>query len=129
MPLPLQVTLSLLLVVVVLWFMWRIPRRSDASFDLSPVLAMMSTWTGLTALVCSVAIWFVRRPDPLIAMSFMFLDPGAIGTGTLVLWIYRRYETSEQTVELQVLQAKVGLTLGMLSVILGYLFVFLHKPI
>ena len=128
MPLWLQVNLSFLLVVLVLWFMWRIPIREGAFFEWAPGLSLLSVWLGLCALGCSAAVWVVPRPDALIAALFMGVDPAAIGAGTLVLWIYRRCETGATTVGQQLLQAKVGITLGLLAVAGTYLYVFLHQP-
>ena len=128
MPLWLQVALSFLLVAVVLFFMWRLPRRGESFFGWAPPLALVSAWTGLIAVICAVVTWFVSRPDPLIAASFLFVDPVAIAMGALVLWIYRGYESPEQTISEQRIQATVGIALGILAVVVGYVFVFVHKP-
>ncbi len=108
--------------------MWRIPRRGDALFDWAPSLALISTWAGLIALGASAALWLQSSPDPWIASILFFLDPGAIGAGVLVLWIYRRYDSVEHTVGHQILQAKVGIALGLIAVAMGYLFIFTYKP-
>ena len=127
MPLWLQVVLSFLLVAVVLYFMWRLPRRGESFFGWAPPLALISAWTGLIAVICAVVTWFVARPDPLIAASFLFVDPAAIAMGAMVLWIYRGYESPEQTISQQRSQATVGIALGILAVVVGYVFVFVHK--
>ncbi len=127
MPLWLQVTLSFVLVTMVLFFMWRLPRRGESFFGWAPPLALISVWAGLMAVVCAVITWFVSRPDPLIAASLLFVDPAAITTGTLVLWIYRRYESPEQTIGQQRIQAVVGIVLGILAVVVGYVFVFVYR--
>lgn len=127
MPFWLKILLSLLLVAAVFWFMWRLPRRGESYFGWAPSLALLSPWIGLLALGLSVVLWIAPHPDPLVALSFLALDPAAITSGSLVLWIYRRYETTEKTVREQILQAKVGIALGLLAVASGYLFVFTHK--
>ena len=128
MALWLQVGLSFFVCGVVIFLMWRIPRRGDALFDWAPPLALISVWAGLIALCASATLWVLSAPDPWIASGLLFLDPGAIGAGVLVLWIYRRYDSVEHTVGYQILQAKVGITLGLVAVAMGYLFIFTHKP-
>ena len=127
MPLWLKVALSFLLVAIVIWWMWRLPRRGESYFNWAPALALLSVWMGLIALVVSLGLWVVAWPDPVIAAVFLALDPVALTTGTLVLWIYRHYETTEPTVSNQKLQARVGLTMGFLAVAAGYLFVMTYK--
>ena len=128
MPLWLQVGLSFFVCGVVIFLMWRIPRRGDALFDWAPPLALISGWAGLIALWASATLWVLSAPDPWIASVLLFLDPGAIGAGVLVLWIYRRYDSVEHTVGYQILQAKVGIALGLVAVAMGYLFIFTHTP-
>jgi len=127
MPLWSKVTLSLLAVAAVLFFMWRLPRRGESFFGWAPALALTSTWAGLTAVVCAVVTWCVVQPDPWLAASFMFLDPAAMTTGIGVLWIYRRYGSPQPTISEQRLQAQIGIALGLVAVAIGYAYVFLHR--
>ena len=126
---PLKLTLSFLLVAAVLWSMWRLSARGEVYAAWAPLLALLSAWGGLIALGCSVFLWLVPWPDPLIAVVLLALDPASIATGTLVLWIYRRDQLTQKTVQQQILQAKVGIVLGLFAVAAGYLFIFIHKPI
>src|SRR5690606_13042922 len=90
-------------------------------------LALGSVWLGLAALVLSLLLRVLPYPDRWVALTFLVLDPGAIGTGALGLWIYRGPEDEEGTIALPRTQAKVGSTLGSLAVVAGYCFVMVSK--
>ena len=124
-----QVTASYALVAVVLWFMWRLPRRGESWFGIAPVMALSSAWLGLVAVATSVLLWWVAMPDWLLAMVLLLLDPGALALGVLVLWVYRGEETARPAIEQQRLQAKTGVALGLFAVVVGYVFVITHKPL
>jgi len=116
-----------LLVIAVFYWMWRLPTTGERYFGWAPPLALGSVWLGLAALVLSLLLWVLPYPDRWVALTFLVLDPGAIGTGALVLWIYRGHEDEEGTIALQRTQAKVGITLGSLAVVAGYCFVMVSK--
>lgn len=124
-----QVTASYALVAVVLWFMWRLPRRGESLFGIAPVMALGSAWLGLGAVTASVLLWWVALPDWLLAVVMLLLDPGAIALGVLVLWIYRGKDSTAAAITQQRLQAKTGIALGLSAVIVGYVFVMTHKPL
>lgn len=125
--LSLQLVVSALIVLGVLWFMWRLPRRGEPLFPWAPPLAIISVWGGLLALAGSALLWLLPYPDRWVVLLFLILDPAAIATGTLVLWIYRGHEGTWETIALQRLQARVGIALGLLAVAVGYLYVLSHK--
>ncbi len=127
MPLWLKLALSALLVVMVFAAMWRIPRRDESFFNWAPTLALISAWLGLIASVVSLLLWILPVADPIIALLLLVLDPAAVCTGTLVLWIYRRHESTEHTIYQQKLQAMFGIALGIAAVAAGYTFIFWHK--
>ena len=102
-----QVGASVLLVAVVLYFMWRMPRRGDALAGWAPPLAFMSAWSGLLAVVFSALLWVLPYP---------------------VLWIHRG-ATASEPVDMQRLQARVGVALGAVAVAIGYVYVMTHKTI
>jgi len=126
--LAIQVGASLALVVAVLWFMWRLPNRNDSLFGWGPPLALFSPWAGLFAVISSVVLWFIATPDSWLPVAFQLLYPAAIGSGVLVLWIYRRYEELTDSINAQKLQAWVGISLGLMAVAIGYFFVLTHAP-
>lgn len=128
MRLTLQVLASALIVAGVLVFMWRLPRRGEWLYPWAPPLALGSAWLGLLALVLTALLWVLPAPDAWLVVLFLALDPAAIAAAVLVHWIYRGAAGSE-TIELQRLQAKVGLTLGVLAVALGYAYVMTHKTL
>ena len=127
MRLPLQILASALLVAVVLWFMWKLPRRSTALFGWGPPLALLSAWCGLASLVVTGLLWVLPFPDVWLVGAFLGLYPGAIASGTLVLWIYRGHTDEQATITSQLVQAKVGIGLALLAVALGYVYVMTHK--
>jgi len=123
----LQVIASAALVAVVLWAMWRMPRRSDRAFAYAPPLALLSAWLGLAAVAASAALWFVSAADAWIVVVMLLLNPAALAAGILVLWIYRRHATQEATIVAQRVQARVGIGLGCAAVALSYVFVMTHR--
>ncbi len=126
MPLWLKIILSYTLVAIVLWFMWRLPQRDDRYVDWAPMLALISPWAGLISLAGSIVIWLIAQPEYLIGALLWGLEPIAIGTGILVMWIYRRREYAEETVRNQLLQARVGIGLGAVAVGVTYCFMLMH---
>lgn len=127
--LTLQVILSGLLVITVLWFMWKLPRKNNGHFDWAPPLALLSAWGGALSAIASGLLWVVQFPDSWLVLVLLVLDPGAIGAGALVLWIYRGNEATHESIHLHRLQARVGIVLGLLAVTLGYVFVMTNKMI
>ncbi len=122
-----QVTASYALVAVVLFFMWRLPRNDGAYESWAPPLALLSPWLGLTSLVVSALLWVLPQSDRWLVTLLLLLAPAAVGASIGVLWIYRRMEQPDETVFNQRLQAKVGLGLGILAVVLSYVFVMVAK--
>jgi hypothetical protein len=127
MRLTLQILASGALVAVVLWFMWKLPRKGEALFSWGPPLALLSAWGGLLSLLTTVLLWLLPFPDVWIVVTFLGLYPASIASGTLVLWIYRGLADTQGTIASQLTQAKVGITLGLLAVVLGYVYVLTHK--
>jgi len=124
-----QVTASYVLVAVVLWFMWRLPRRGESLFGIAPIMALGSAWLGVAAVVTSVLLWWVAMPDWLLAVVLLLLDPGALALGVLVLWVYRGEGSARPAIDQQRLQAKTGVALGLSAVVVGYAFVMTHKQL
>ena len=126
--LPIQLIISALIVLGVLWFMWRLPRSGDKFFAWAPPLAFASPWAGLLGLVLSILLRWLPYPDRWLVLIFLVLDPVSIATGTLVLWIYRGHDAGPETITMQRLQARVGIILGLLAVAAGYFYVMTNKP-
>jgi hypothetical protein len=125
----LQVVASAALVAGVLFFMWKLPASGERFYGWAPPLALMSAWAGLGGLAFSVLLWFTSVPDIWITGLLLVLDPAAVCAGILVLWIYRRHEGSEETVHMQLTQARVGIFLALLAVTIGYVFVMTKKQV
>lgn len=130
-----QLLASAILVAAVLFFMWRLPPAGEGLLPWAPPLALLSAWSGLIALVVSLALWILPYPDRWLTALFLALDPAAVGSGTLVLWLYRGHRhTGEQDgagpadpAAAHRMQAKVGLSLGLAAIVAGYIFVMTHK--
>ncbi len=127
MPLWLQVALSAFVVATVLWFMFRMPGRSDALVPWGAPLALLSVWLGVAAVVLSALLWVVQYRDIWITVVLLVLDPGTLAAGVLVLWIHRHGGDTDEVVRLQCLQAKVAIVLGFAAVVVGYVYVLGHK--
>ena len=129
-----EVIVSGLIVAGVLWYMWRLPPGGESVRGAAPFLALGSVWLGLTALIASLALWWVAVPDNWLTVIFLVLDPAAIGTGVLVLWA-NRPQLGVQPVQTlaaisqQRLQAWVGIAMGLIAVAVGYAFVMTHKTV
>lgn len=128
MNLTLQVGFSILLVVAVFFFMWRMPNKGEAFYPYAPPMALASAWTGLLATIISALLWLLPYPDYWLWGTLWLLDPAAICLGCLVLWIYRDEVHLNDTINAQQLQSKVGVTLGLIGATLGYTFVMLRTP-
>lgn len=127
--LAIQLLISALIILGVLWFMWKLPRRGEALFGWAPPLALLSAWLGLAGVATSLLLWLLPTPDRWIAVVFLLLDPAALAAGILVLWIYRGMDSHTEAVAMQRIQAKVGIGLGLLAVAIGYAFVMTHKAV
>lgn len=130
-----RLTASAALVVGVLWFMWRLPRRGlNTLTTTGPVLALGGVWLGVASVAASAGLWWSGRPDWLVTVTFLLLDPVTIAAGVLVLWLQRgAAETVGQdramleAVARQRQQAWLAIALGVVAVVLGYVFVMTHK--
>lgn len=127
MRLTLQVVVSVALVAAVLWFMWRLPRAGERWRAVAPPLALACAWAGLASLLLTALLWVLPWPDLWLVVTFLVLYPAALASGVLVHWVHRGDDSLEAAIDAQLLQAKVGLVLGLVAVALGYLYVMTHK--
>lgn len=127
MRITLQVLASAALFVAVLWGMWRLPRSGESLLGWAPPMALLGPWAGATAVVVSLLLWVLPHPDRWVALTFLALEPLAIGSGVLVLWLYRGHELDSQTIGLQRIQAKVAILLGACAVVASYVYVMMTK--
>ena len=122
-------TISALIVIAVLWFMWRLPDTGDMWFTLAPTFGLFGVWGGLVAVVVSAATWYVSVPDHWLPLVFLGLDPAALCAGIMVLWTYRKSDMSVETIAAQRLQAWIAITLGLIAVAIGYTYVMTNKAV
>ncbi|MCE9588897.1 MAG: hypothetical protein K8S99_00045 [Planctomycetes bacterium] len=123
-----QVIVSIGLVVAVLWGMWRLP-HSEKFYGWAPPLSLAGAWSGLLGAIASSLLWVLPNPDAWVAVLFLVVDPLALTSGILVLWIYRGNNGREESVRMHRLQSIVGMVLGGIAVTLGYVYVMTHKTI
>lgn len=127
--LTLQLLASAALVVAVLWFMWRLPRKNTATYaGWTPWLAIGSAWAGLFAVVSAGLLWVLPYPDRWLPWILLLLCPAAVGAAVLVFWVYRG-QTNSGPAAMHRTQARFGLTLGLLAVLIAYAFVLTHKAL
>jgi hypothetical protein len=127
--LTLQLLASTALVAAVLWFMWRLPRKDAAAYaGWTPWLAIGSAWAGLFAVVSAGLLWVLPYPDRWLPWILLLLCPAAVGAAVLVFWVYRGQTTSGPAA-MHRTQARFGLTLGLLAVLITYAFVLTHKAL
>ena len=124
-----QLIVSGLIVLGVLWFMWRLPRRADPPYGLASVMALGGVWAGVASVAASVMLWWVASPDRWITVVLLGLDPAALGVGVLVLWVYRGMVTDEPAIQRQQQQAWLTIVLGLVAVTIGYIYVMTHKQV
>lgn len=125
----LQVGISILVVIAVLYAMWRLPRKGDALDPWAPPLALASAWSGLLAAIVAPLLWLLPKPDLWLVALFLVLDPLSLTSGILVHWLYRDTPNTGEARRMHMTQATVGITLGLIALSLGYLFVMTHKSI
>ncbi len=126
-----QLALYIFLIVAVIYYMWKLQGDTKKYYGWAPPLAISAVWTGLIAMAGSIAIWFSPiNFNSWLITSLLFLDPFTITTAILVLWIYRNTprENLEQTIYMQLTQAKMAIFLGSIAIALGYAFVLMHPP-
>lgn len=124
-----QLVVSGLIVLGVLWFMWRLPRRADPPYGLAAVMALGGVWAGVASVAASVMLWWVASPDRLITVVLLGLDPAALGVGVLVLWVYRGMVPDDPAIQRQQQQAWLTIALGLVAVVIGYVYVMTHKQL
>lgn len=99
---------------------------------LLPWFPLVSVWLGLSC--CAASIWMVVQRRTL--SQFELLTPLnlyacclAMTLGGLVLWGYRKRDSSEPGIAQQRLQAKVGIGLSLVAVAVVYLLIMLATPV
>ena len=128
--LTIQVAVSLAIIFGVLWWMWRMRGEAVTDSAAAPVLAFASVWFGVAAVGIDIWLWFTRNPDAWVVVEVIAFS-ATLATSLLSLWIYR-YTPAEQMSDeilMQRLQARVGLTLGLLAVLGWYVFVLTNKQV
>lgn len=128
--LTIQVLGSLVVIFGVLWVMWRRPGPEVPDSPAAAVLAFASVWTSLAAIGVCIWLWWTGKPDAWVVVSALLWSAG-LALGGYALWTYRHKPADQMPEELltQRLQARVGIVLGLIAVMLWYIFVLTHKAI
>jgi len=128
--LTIQVLISAGIIYGVIWWMWRIKGEPIVDSAAAPVLAFASVWAGLASVVVGGYLWFAS------AAACDWWVPIHVGVWSLAIcfsglsmWIYRQTpaEQMSEPIQLQRAQARIGLILGLVGVVLWYVFVLTHK--
>lgn len=128
--LTLKVVASLAFIFFVLWCMWRIKGEPVTDSPAAPILALASTWAGLASVATAIWLWITSQPDIWVVIDVIFWA-AAISSGGLAMWVYRHTPPTQMTepIQMQRMQARVGIGLGLAAVALWYVFILSHKPI
>ena len=95
-------------------------------------MPLVSVWLGLSC--CAASVWMVVQRRTL--SRFELLTPLnlyacclAMTLGAVVLWAYRKRDSSEPGIAQQRLQAKVAIALSLIAVTMVYLLIMLATPV
>ena len=128
--LTLKVLASIAFIFFVLWCMWRVKGDPVTDSAAAPILALASSWAGLASVATAGWLWISKQPDIWVVIDVIFWA-AAISTGGLAMWVYRFTPAEQMTepIQMQRMQARVGIGLGLAAVTLWYVFVLSHKSI
>lgn len=117
---------SLLIIFGGLWWMFRIPGEAVIESASAPILAFVSVWLGVAAAGQGAWMWIRNHPELLISTAITYA--AALSTAGWALWTYRHTPPDQMTEEIQLqrLQSRVGIALGLVAVFLWYTFIFTH---
>lgn len=121
--LTIQVIVSLIIIFGVLWWMWRIPGEPVTASLAATTLSFSSVWLGVASVFIAAWLWWTTQPE-FWAITTVLVWAAALSTGLLALWTYRHtpIDRMPEEVQMQRLQARVGVTLGLISVTLWYIY-------
>ncbi len=87
------------------------------------MLALMSVWIGMAALVLAATMLFYRPAftDWTVTLVLYFGSPGAMCFAGLVLWAYRKEDSTDTGLAARRLQAKVAIALALAAAAIVYL--------
>lgn len=94
------------------------------------MLALISTWTGLTTLVIAFTMLLYRPAftDLTVTLVLWFGAPASLCLAGLVLWAFRKADTMDEGMEAQRLQAKVSIAMSLAAAAIVYaLIIGSHK--
>lgn len=89
------------------------------------MLALLSVWIGLVALILAAAM-IVYRPaftDWAVTLVLYFGSPGAMCLAGLMLWAHRKDDDDDPGLNAQRLQAKTAIALAIVAAAIVYLLV------
>ena len=95
------------------------------------MLALMSVWISLAALAVA-ATMVVYRPafaDWTVTLVLYFGSPGAMCFAGLILWAYRKEDSTDAGVAAQRLQAKVAIAIALLAAAIVYLLIIYAEKV
>lgn len=125
--LTIQVIVSLMIIFGVLWWMWRIPGEPVTASLAATTLSFVSVWVGVASVGVALWLWWTSNPQ-MWAITSVLIWAAALSSGLLALWTYRHtpVDRMPEEVLLQRLQARVGVGLGLVAVVLWYIFMIVR---
>lgn len=95
------------------------------------MLALASAWIGLISLLIATTMWLYRPAftDLGIALVLYFGAPGSMCLGGMVLWAHRKEDSASAGVAAQRLQARVGIILALIAIVIVYALVICAKTL
>lgn len=130
MRLTIQVVVSAGIIYGVIWWVFRMPGEAVVDSAAAPILAFCSVWVGLLSVVVGGWLWVTSKEDVWVPVHVVIWSI-AITMAAFSLWIYRHTPGEQMTepIQMQRAQARVGLILGLVGVVLWYVFVVTHKQV
>ena len=95
------------------------------------MLALISVWISLAALAVATTM-VVYRPaftDWTVTLVLYFGSPGAMCFAGLILWAYRKEDSTDAGVAAQRLQAKVAIAIALLAAAIVYLLIIYAEKV
>ncbi len=89
------------------------------------MLALLGVWIGLGSFGLAIAMLVYRATftDLNVTLVLYFGSPGSLCLAGLVLWAFRKEDTSDEAVQSQRLQAKVAIAFALLAAAIVYAIV------
>ena len=95
------------------------------------MLALMSVWISLFTLLLAATMWLYRPTftDITVVLVLYFGSPGSLCLGGLVLWAYRKEDSSHPGIAAQRTQSLAAIVMALIAAAIVYLLIILSEKI